>query len=274
MSTIATDGVILAADSMAGCGTLIRSFRKLLVLDDVAFAIVGESQDQPLFRDWWLRTKGIRPGPGDLLEPIPPLSEGFGAIMLRNDGRVSIFDSKAAPFEYGEKCHAMGSGRDFAIAAMHLGKSPIEAVALACELDCYTGLPIDAVRLQDGKFWAHHAPGLTRSPSGDVVEDCRCGIAGHSEPHRHEWKIGGIRIFPPTLANMATLARMERTRCELGCGCVVQGADTIAWCRLHREDHKCGSYKVTTGVRRPCALFGGHPGQHVGFDHHEQLRWP
>lgn len=37
---------------------------------------------------------------------------------------------------------AIGCGRDFALAALHLGHSPKEAVKVACELDCYVAEPI------------------------------------------------------------------------------------------------------------------------------------
>lgn len=41
--------------------------------------------------------------------------------------------------------HAVGSGRDFAIAAMHYGKSAREAVELACLYDVSTGLPLTEI---------------------------------------------------------------------------------------------------------------------------------
>lgn len=43
--------------------------------------------------------------------------------------------------------HAIGSGRDFALAAMRLGKSPREAVELSAEFDVYTGGEIEVVEI-------------------------------------------------------------------------------------------------------------------------------
>lgn len=38
--------------------------------------------------------------------------------------------------------YAIGAGEDFALAAMHLGHTPFEAVKLACEMSCYVTEPI------------------------------------------------------------------------------------------------------------------------------------
>lgn len=46
-----------------------------------------------------------------------------------------------------EKFVADGSGRDFALSAMHLGKSAREAVAFAARFDVYTGGGVDAFDL-------------------------------------------------------------------------------------------------------------------------------
>jgi len=46
--------------------------------------------------------------------------------------------------------YAVGSGRDFALAAMHLGKTPEEAVKVAMEFDLKTGLDVDVARMGDG----------------------------------------------------------------------------------------------------------------------------
>ena len=41
--------------------------------------------------------------------------------------------------------YAVGSGRDFAIGAMHCGKTPAEAVEIASKYDLKTGMEIDVV---------------------------------------------------------------------------------------------------------------------------------
>jgi ATP-dependent protease HslVU (ClpYQ) peptidase subunit len=38
--------------------------------------------------------------------------------------------------------YAIGAGRDYALAALHLGHTPKEAVKVACELCCYVAEPI------------------------------------------------------------------------------------------------------------------------------------
>jgi len=43
---------------------------------------------------------------------------------------------------------AMGGGRDYALAAMFLGKSALEAVQVACALDITCGKGIDVLELE------------------------------------------------------------------------------------------------------------------------------
>jgi len=45
--------------------------------------------------------------------------------------------------------YAVGSGRDFALAAMHLGKSAEEAVRVAMQFDLKTGMDIDVAVMGD-----------------------------------------------------------------------------------------------------------------------------
>jgi ATP-dependent protease HslVU (ClpYQ) peptidase subunit len=52
-----------------------------------------------------------------------------------------------------ESFHALGSGRDFALAAMYLGKNAREAVEIAMEFDLETGKGVDCLEVeveQDG----------------------------------------------------------------------------------------------------------------------------
>lgn len=39
-------------------------------------------------------------------------------------------------------CYAIGAGEDYALAALHLGCSPREAVKVACEISCYVCDPV------------------------------------------------------------------------------------------------------------------------------------
>jgi ATP-dependent protease HslVU (ClpYQ) peptidase subunit len=62
--------------------------------------------------------------------------------------RVRIFESTAFAMTIEDKHVAMGSGRDYALAAMHLGRNSRKAVEVACALDTGCGNGIDTLRLE------------------------------------------------------------------------------------------------------------------------------
>lgn len=61
-----------------------------------------------------------------------------GSLLVVIGGKIFTvgFDFAVTPVE---DFAAIGSGSDFAITAMHLGKNPKQAVEIAAELDVYTG---------------------------------------------------------------------------------------------------------------------------------------
>lgn len=67
-------------------------------------------------------------------------------LELRNDG-IWIYESTIIPARIKNDFWAVGTGANFAIAAMHLGKSPKEAVEIACQYDPSSHLPIDYMTL-------------------------------------------------------------------------------------------------------------------------------
>ena len=75
--------------------------------------------------------------------------DSFTGILIEASGRYRL-DSKLYPLKLMEPFHAVGSGRDFAMAAMHLGRSAKEAVGLACYYDVYTSGTITEVSLEEG----------------------------------------------------------------------------------------------------------------------------
>lgn len=69
-------------------------------------------------------------------------------LELRNDG-LWVYEGTIIPARIKNRFYAIGSGAGYAIAAMHLGKSPSEAVAIASLFDPGTGGPIDVIKLED-----------------------------------------------------------------------------------------------------------------------------
>ena len=143
MTTIAYRDGILAADSRLtvdhGSGarkhTCKKLFRKRVgegkKAYDVIIATAGESSPGMVFVDWY--------GSG---KPVPDLFLHLGGDFL------CLVLSPSGLFEYDVYCrgepieeefYAVGSGSMAALAAMHCGKSAIEAVRVASRIDSFTG---------------------------------------------------------------------------------------------------------------------------------------
>ena len=68
-------------------------------------------------------------------------------LELRNDG-IWIYESTIIPARIKNDFWAIGTGSGYAIAAMHLGLSPSEAVKIACLYDTSSHEPIDSMTLR------------------------------------------------------------------------------------------------------------------------------
>lgn len=67
-------------------------------------------------------------------------------LELRHDG-IWIYESTIIPARIKNDFWAIGTGANYAIAAMHLGLSPSEAVKIACQYDTSSREPIDILEL-------------------------------------------------------------------------------------------------------------------------------
>ena len=143
MTTIAYRDGVLAADSRVTYGedgsarvhTCKKLFRKRVTHGkktfDVIIATAGESSPGMVFVDWY--------GTG---KPIPDiflhLGGDFSCLVLTPQGLFE-YDVYCRAEEILDDFYAIGSGAKAALAAMHCGKSAIEAVRIAARIDPYTG---------------------------------------------------------------------------------------------------------------------------------------
>lgn len=95
----------------------------------------GDVQDMLAVREW-LNGQAEK----------PKVKDYFAAIVIDN-GECSRLEDGLVPIPIAERCHAVGSGRDIALAAMVLGKTAAEAVALAMLLDVWTGGEIETIQV-------------------------------------------------------------------------------------------------------------------------------
>lgn len=143
MTTIAYRDGIIAADSRLtvdhGSGTRKHTCKKLFrkrvgegkKAHDVIIATAGESSPGMVFVDWY--------GSG---KPVPDLFLHLGGdflcLVLTPDGLFE-YDVYCRGELIEEEFYAVGSGGGYALAAMHCGKSAVEAVRVAARIDSFTG---------------------------------------------------------------------------------------------------------------------------------------
>jgi len=74
-------------------------------------------------------------------------SEDYATLLVvHRDGKLERFESCAGSIIVESPQHAIGSGRDFALMAMHMGADARRAVELTCELSVDCGNGIDVLR--------------------------------------------------------------------------------------------------------------------------------
>ena len=142
MTCIAWDGKTLAADKMTcsvGYGYTVTKIHRLK-----GGAIVGFSGDG----DGAMALLAWLDSPRDD-SAYPPGQKDNDTCALVITPNGSVLSYGKTPFPQRIECqrYAMGHGRDFALAAMHLGKSAREAVEVACALDVFCGNGIDTLEL-------------------------------------------------------------------------------------------------------------------------------
>ena len=148
MTTIAFDGKTMACDTKAvdQWGLIETELDKIYTGIDFIAGGAGRS-DQII--TWWKSVKNL---------PLREVIElGYKAydedknspnIMLVSRIDFKIYRKACAEFvEIHRPFFAVGSGRDYALAAMHLGKTAAEAVSLAMVFDNGTGGNVVTVEL-------------------------------------------------------------------------------------------------------------------------------
>lgn len=144
MTTIAWDGTTLAADTRCVFGGVPVRVSKLWRVGDIAYAATGDMAESVLVARW------VEAGMPDASRPrceeagrsgiLVKLSTGEAWRLIGRTGLVQIPIHE--PFE------AMGSGCDYATAAMAMGKTAVQAVKFAMRFDVFTGGPVESVRVK------------------------------------------------------------------------------------------------------------------------------
>lgn len=138
MTTVAWDGKTMASDSLAtdAWGLKEEVFDKILAGNGF---LVGTAGEKGGIHRWWKSIEGMK-----FCEVVE-----FGYPEFNrdnNDPSIMLVDKwnlmrhvSGVFVEMQRRYHAVGSGRDYALAAMRCGKSASVAIKIAMEFDNNTG---------------------------------------------------------------------------------------------------------------------------------------
>ena len=143
VTTLAWDGMSLAADRQSTYNGTKYETRKIRDCSAWIYAGCG-SKDAIEFIAQWL-TAGANAAERPMID-----EDGLMGIAIRkSDGRAFLVEGKRPILiEVHAKRWALGSGSDFALSAMELGKSAFEAVRFAARFDVGTGMGVDSIRIK------------------------------------------------------------------------------------------------------------------------------
>lgn len=139
MSVIAWDGKTLAADKRASLGTGIFTTTKIFSVNGDLVGYTGDADGGQEMVEWY--RDGAHPShfPSSQRD-----KEGWsGLLVIKPGGEILKYERTPYPIPYGKQNFAVGCGRDFAMMAMHLGKTATEAVELTCLFDSGCGNGVD-----------------------------------------------------------------------------------------------------------------------------------
>lgn len=145
MTVITFDGNTVAADKRASDCGLARTVTKIEKFGASILAMTGNWDHAVELREWYKA--------GARLDEFTDLLRECDATLIvftrkaENCCTVHSYSNAPYPMLVEETQCAFGSGRDFAEAAMHLGKTAREAVEIACHFQTDCGNGVDSLTL-------------------------------------------------------------------------------------------------------------------------------
>lgn len=78
----------------------------------------------------------------------PRVDDDFDTITIAPNGRVTWYSHELIPTEFRAPFHAVGSGAQVALGALHMGASAKQAVQVAMRVDKHSGGSVRTLRLK------------------------------------------------------------------------------------------------------------------------------
>lgn len=146
MTCIAWDGHTLAADKRCCLGTMVNVVTKIWPLDTpsgrVLFGGAGSFDACQAMSNW------VEQGCDPVKFPEEQKGDKWAHVIVVDEDGARQYEQSPYPICYDDPVVTLGSGREFARAAMFLGRNAHDAVAVACALDSGCGNGIDTLTLE------------------------------------------------------------------------------------------------------------------------------
>jgi len=151
MSVIVWDGKYLAADKQATNGSLARTTTKIGKRtlnnkdDSFLWGVTGDA-DLGAARIEWIAQTRRKIDAGQYPTALPGAS---ATVMVIDFLGVWLWENMPFPMKIEDEHLAIGSGRDFALGALHRGADAAQAVITASVFDVYCGGGVDLLSKGD-----------------------------------------------------------------------------------------------------------------------------
>lgn len=144
MTCIAWDGKTLAADKAGTNSGYRRTVTKIYRVPDGLVGFAGDASRAMALLQWFRGGRVI----ADYPEFQKDAEAAVGCIFISKDGESYSYLYTPYPELREDRFDSIGSGRDYALAAMYLGHDSRKAVEVACALDNGCGNGIDTLTLE------------------------------------------------------------------------------------------------------------------------------
>jgi ATP-dependent protease HslVU (ClpYQ) peptidase subunit len=144
VTVLAWDGRNLAADKQSTADNLRRTVTKIHVVPEGIVGFCGSTVAAAALLQWFRggRRQGEYPD-------IQRSDKDAYALFIDWTGQSWSYEDHPYPIKNEDDLSAMGSGRDFAITALHLGHNAMKAVEVACQLTNCCGMGMDVLNLSE-----------------------------------------------------------------------------------------------------------------------------
>ena len=147
MTTIAWDGITLAADRCSWSGGVRRRVKKVFKIrmtdgEDYLVAFCGSGEFAHVVMEWM---KGKRKSAPDCRDfGVDP--ESSCAVVIDQKHRVFLLGARLMYMRMEERIFANGAGHEFAWGALEAGATAKQAVEIAAKRSDFSALGVDCVR--------------------------------------------------------------------------------------------------------------------------------